>query len=433
MEENSQSIPHEKIYKPTEIIGIFEQILSSQNAHAPIVYIRGIYKQKQHRSQWLYCYDSLKDEDTTKEITLKLSTQQRSALKDGNVLQVGGILNRKISENGIIQLVLEVSRIDVVQNQAIDTDQIKRMELRQKKANDGFKNVDSILEHLLFTGERPKIALLFAQSSITMSDFAAGIQAAMTAIDFFEFRANFANSNELISTLTQIDGQGYTAIAIVQGGGSGIEKLDDLSVLEAVINLQTPTIGAIGHVEEKLFIKECVDKVAPTPNGLGQYFSNMVESISDKQNKSRAALTEQIKQQFNEQIATAKKQNEELQKQLSEITKSNDVTQKRHSDDLQKLQEQIKLLNETHAKQQEQFSQDLRRLQQTNYSLNTNITMLTNANTKAMNDLNDARAQVRNLKYQLSNSNRYSSHGTIYWKIAAIIAFLAFLAAAAGR
>ena len=51
MEENSQSIPHEKIYKPTEIIGIFEQILSSQNAHAPIVYIRGIYKQKQHRSQ----------------------------------------------------------------------------------------------------------------------------------------------------------------------------------------------------------------------------------------------------------------------------------------------------------------------------------------------------------------------------------------------
>ena len=52
MEENSQSIPHEKIYKPTEIIGIFEQILSSQNAHAPIVYIRGIYKQKQHRPQW---------------------------------------------------------------------------------------------------------------------------------------------------------------------------------------------------------------------------------------------------------------------------------------------------------------------------------------------------------------------------------------------
>lgn len=396
--------------------------MSSQNAHAPIVYIRGIYKQKQHRSQWLYCYDSLKDEDSTKEITLKLSTQQRSTLKDGNVVQVGGILNRKISENEIIQLVLEVSRIDVVQNQAIDTDQIKRMELRQKKANDGFKNVDSIIEQLLFTGERPKIALLLAQSSITMSDFAAGINAAKTAIDFIEFRANFANSSELTSVLSEIDTQGFSAIAIVRGGGSGIEKLDDLSVLETIIGLNTPIIGAIGHVEEKLFVKECVDKTVPTPNELGQYFSEMVENISEKQNKSRAALTEQIKNQFNEQLETGKKQNEELQKKLSEITQANEVIQKQHSENLQKLQEQIKSLNEAHAKQQQQFSIDLQRMQQTNTALNSSVTMLTNQGTKAMNDLNEARNQVRSLKQQLHYARK--NGGSKVWKTIAIIAII---------
>ena len=59
--------------------------------------------------------------------------------------------------------------------------------------------------------------------------------------------------------------------------------------------MNTPIIGAIGHVEEKIFIKQLVDKCAPTPNGLGQYFSEMVESVSEKKTKSRAALTEQIK------------------------------------------------------------------------------------------------------------------------------------------
>lgn len=58
--------------------------------------------------------------------------------------------------------------------------------------------------------------------------------------------------------------------------------MDDLSVLDAIANLKTPVIAAIGHVEEKLFIKQLVDKAAPTPNGLGQYFSEMVEKVSEK-------------------------------------------------------------------------------------------------------------------------------------------------------
>ena len=76
-----------------------------------------------------------------------------------------------------------------------------------------------------------------------------------------------------------------------------------------MVNLKTPTIAAIGHVEEKLFIKQLVDKCAPTPNGLGQYFSEMVESVSEKKTKSRAALTEQIKKQFKDQLEAGQKQN----------------------------------------------------------------------------------------------------------------------------
>ena len=111
----------------------------------------------------------------------------------------------------------------------------------------------------------------------------------------------------------------YDAIALVRGGGSGIEALDDLAVLECVANMQKPLICAVGHVDENLFIKNLADKVAPTPNGLGTYFSNMVETVIQKRNNSRAALVEEVKKQYISQIQTAEKQNKALQEQVEKM------------------------------------------------------------------------------------------------------------------
>ena len=460
-------------YKPSEIIGIFNSILAKQSVNAQVVYLRGVYLASGRQPYGGYFYDTLRDEDRQEEITIYLTQQQRESLKNGNLVMVGGVLGRNVNHRGQIQLVLNVSRIDIIQDQAVDESEIKRMELRQKKATIGFKNVDAILEQLLYTGGRPKVALVFAKSSITMSDFEAGINAAKTAIDFTEQRVNFSNSQELVRTLKGIDEFGFAVVAIVRGGGGGIEKLDDLDVLETIVNLKTPVIAAIGHVEEKLFIKQLVDKAAPTPNGLGQYFSEMVESVSEKKTKSRAALTEQIKKQFkdqleagqkqnkelqekltsltkaqeeavkkhneqvqaltkvqaeatkkhNEQVEVLGKQNQELQKKLSEITKAHEATQKQQSEAMVKLQAQMKEQNETHSKQQQEFNVSLKKMQETNGELNKSLSKLTAQNTQAAKDLNDARERQRQLERQLQESS-----GSGIWKIAAIIALLALLA-----
>ena len=392
------------VYKPSEIIGIFNSILAKQSVNAQVVYLRGIYLASGRQSYGGYYYDTLRDEDRQEEITIIVTELQRESLKNGNLVNVGGVIGRNVNSRGQIQINLNVSRIEVVQEQVVDEAEIKRVELRQKKASVGFKNVDGVLEQLLYTDQRPQVALVFAQSSITMSDFEAGINAAKSAIDFTERRVNFSNSQELVRTLQALDEFDFSVIALVRGGGGGIEKLDDLDVLETVVNLKTPTIAAIGHVEEKLFIKQLVDKCAPTPNGLGQYFSEMVESVSEKKTKSRAALTEQIKKQFkdqleagqkqnkelqekltsltkaqeeavkkhneqvqaltkvqaeatkkhNEQVEVLGKQNQELQKKLSEITKAHEATQKQQSEAMVKLQAQMKEQNETHSKQQQE-------------------------------------------------------------------------------
>ena len=455
-QSNSNTTLPATIYKPSELLGLFTSYLSQQDVNRQVIYLQGIYlKNPKHDSRWASRYDILRDENTQTEITLQIPYKLCEDLKDGNLVTVGGVLGRRVQNNSHIQLMLVVSRVEVVQEQAIDENEIKRMELRQKKSSYGFKNVDSILEQLLFTDQRPRIALLFASSSITMSDF-AGINAAKAAIDFSEFRANFSNTNELIGTLRSLDNGDFTVIALVRGGGIQIESLDDVSVLEQIVSMNTPTIGAIGHVEEKIFIKQLVDKCVPTPNGLGQYFSEMVESVSEKKTKSRAALTEQIKKQFKDQLEASLKQNKELQEKLKVLTKAQEDSvkaqqeatkkhneqvqaaqkqnkelqeqlkgiQKSHQEQITKLTEAQKLQQEQQKKQQEELNKSLGKMQESNTQLQKNLAAITTQNTESLKQLALAKEQAKDLEHKLSEALNNKGGNSNVWMVIAIIVII---------
>lgn len=449
-----------KYYKPSELLGMFTSYLSQQDVNRQVIYLQGIYlKNPKHDPRWTSRYDILRDENTQTEITLQIPHKLCEDLKDGNLVTVGGVLGRRVQNNSHIQLMLVVSRVEVVQEQAIDENEIKRMELRRKKAATGFRNVDALLEQLLYTDQRPKIALLFAGTSITMTDFIqGGGDIAKAAFDFAEFRANFSRTAELANTIKGIDAQSYSAIAIVRGGGSGIEALDELDILEAVANLKTPFISAIGHPDEKLFIKELADREVSVPNDLGHYFKDMMETVNEKKTKSRAVLTEQIKKQFKdqleagqkqnkelqeklskltktqeetqkqhkEQVEKANKQNEELQKKLTEINKANETAQKTHAEQLGKLQVQLKAQTEASTKQSKEFNESLKKMQDTNGQLQKTLEKMTAQNTQTSKELNEAKDKARMLEKQLTEAS--SNNGSNIWMIVAIIAIIAFVA-----
>ena len=456
--------PLRVIYKPSELLGMFTSYLSKQDVNLKIIYLRGIYlKNPKHDPRWIYRYDILRDEDTQTEITLQISQKLCSELKDGNLVTVGGVLGKRVQNNSHIQLMLVVSRVEIVQEQVVDEEEQKRIEFRRKKVQIGYKNIDGVLEQKLFIDERPRVALVFAATSITMSDFNAGINAAKSAIDFYEQRVNFANTKELTALLKELDQQKYDVIALVRGGGGGIESLDELDVLDMIVEMQTPIIAAIGHVEEKLFIKQIVDKEAPTPNGLGQYFSDLVETVSEKKNKSRVVLTEQIKKQFQEQLIAAQrqnkelqeklvfltkaqeaaqrlhkeqvevahKQNQELQKKLVGISKANEAAQKLHKEQVevahrqnQELQKKLAGISKANEdiqkahveqinKQSKEFNDSLKMMQEINDNLNKSLQKLTAQNTQAAKDLNEAKERARELQRQLEGARLKTNKGCL--------------------
>lgn len=410
------SSPMVQVFNPSELLNIFSDLLAKQNTSSKVIYLRGIYFKQKYNPGWAYAYDLLRDEYDQQEITMMISPALRDELKDGSLVQVGGTITRKISGKGYIQLVFQVSRVDVVKDQVISEDDMRRGELRTLKSQKGFKNVDLLLEEILFRNERPNVALLFASTSITMSDFDAGKEAAATHIDFHEHRVSFAKSDELVAKLNHLDSAQYDVIALVRGGGGGIEALDDLSVLECVVNLNTPLICAVGHVDEKIFIKNLADYVASTPNGLGTYFSNIVESVIQKRNNSRAARVEEVKKQYIQQIETAEKQNKSLQEQIEKMTKASTNAQanfKSQSESMSKqlldLQESLKTMQKTNADQTKNFNDNLSALQKTNADLQGALTNATAQANKAISELTMANTRNSDFEIQLKESEKKSN------------------------
>lgn len=415
---SDNNLPAVQYYTPVELVGIYRSFLERGKSNG-VVWLRGIYIQKPNQnSQWAAFYDELRDVDSNVTVTLKINRQDRSKLKSNSLVQVGGIIELNPFQNGTIQIVVNVTRYEIVKDQFVTEQDLKRTEIRIAKSKRGFKNVDAVLEDKLFRDERPKVALVFASTSITMQDFNAGVNAAAVKIDFTEKRQSFGNATMLATFLQTLDKSGFDVIALVRGGGGGIEALDEIEVLQAVSTMTTPIICAIGHVGEELFMKSIADKVAPTPNGLGQYFSEMVEKVTAKRNNSRAALIEEVKKQFIKQIDESNKKNKELTEKLDKLTKS-------QAEQMGKLQAQLKTQTDLNAKQSKEFNDNLTKMQKTNSELNTSLQKLTAQNTQAAKDLNEAKDRSRQLEKQLEEAlkkNKGCSTGCL-GMIAAIISF----------
>ena len=183
--------------------------------------------------------------------------------------------------------------------------------------------------------------LVIAATTVTKGDFEDGIRAARASIDFHEERVALTQTKVLCAKLKELDTKGYHAIAMVRGGGIDPNTdVDKPEVIETVVGLKTPFISGVGHKPEKIFLRQVADKWTPTPQGLGQYFSELVEAVTEKRNKSQAALTEQIKKQYQKQIDDSNKKNKELLEQVTKLNKQAEEQRKANAENLKKLNEE---------------------------------------------------------------------------------------------
>ena len=463
------------LFKPSEIIGILRNHLATGQVNQRVVCLRGIYFKGGYVNQYFHtATDRLVDESTSDELSLSMPLNLRDDLENGNVITVHGVLDRSITNKGLIQIVLKVTEVEKIKELAVSEDEVKRTELRRIKSEKGFKNVDSILESLLFQDKRPQIALIYAETSITNDDFEKGVQAARTHIDFKEYRVSFAKTKAFCQTLKQLDTMNYDVIAIIRGGGAGLEALDEVELLETLVNMNTAWMYGAGHEGEKLFILNIADKAIAIPHALGTYFRDITDGVVQKRNNSRAALVKEVEGQFKKQIEDSNKKNQELTKQLEALQKQNKAqteasnkkieeltkAQKEHekvvkamaeqhkkateeanklhktqNETLQKantqLQEQLKTqgktltdLQEQTKKQQEEMNKSLGKMQEANNLLQKNLAAITTQNTESLKQLAQAKEHAKDLEHKLSEALNKNGGNRNVLMIISIIAII---------
>lgn len=448
----SAAVTQVTVYNPNEIINLFSESLARRGAG--IVNVRGIYQKGKNTSYGGYFYDFLKDEFAQYELSIKIPGMLRKGLEEGNLVDMKGTIDRRVSNNCTVQLTLNVTGVIVIQEQTFSEEELRRIEIRKKKSQAGYRKVDNILEGAIFADRRPSVALVFADSSITDADFDAGKQAAEVQIDFTEYRVSFARPRDFVNTLHEADSRGHDVICVVRGGGSGLEALENLDVLDCIAGMGTAVVSAVGHAADKVFINEISDLEIGTPSLLGSYFKDLVEKVAKKKADSTAALTRKIEAQFKEQIETSKKQNAELQKKFDELSKNSaeatkkhdeqvkesqaqnkklqemvdamskgaGLTQKKYNEQVAGLQAQLKTITESNQKQSEELTKKIGEMQQT-------VTRLTDTNTRTNAQLIEANKRNGELQAQLAAAKGKggSKALTIVFAIISVILLLALI------
>ena len=441
----SENIPAPaNLFKPSEIIGILRNHLATGQVNQKVVCLRGIYFKGGYVNQYFHtATDRLVDESTSDELSLSMPLNLRDDIENGNVITVHGVLDRSITNKGLIQIVLKVTEVEKIKELAVSEDEVKRTELRRIKSEKGFKNVDSILETLLFQDKRPQVALVYAETSITNDDFEKGVQAARTHIDFKEYRVSFAKTKAFCHTLKQLDTMNFDVIAVIRGGGAGLEALDEVELLETLVNMNTAWMYGAGHEGEKLFILNIADKAIAIPHALGTYFRDITDGVVQKRNNSRAALVKEVEAQFKKQLEESNKKNKELLAQIEKMTKQQQEQTKANKENIEKLTEQQKKNleaqqkknDETLAKFQAQSKQQMEQSQKQNAALQKQLAELSKSQKESVDKLTEQNKQTntllekerqhsRELERKLAAKPNYMSTFIIIAIIAAIIGFI---------
>lgn len=446
MTENLSTTSYPAIYTPQEVVSIFREQLRTP---AKVIVLEGIYYQNPRSGNYGgYFYDVLRGQNDTFEIKVIIPLAIRERLNNGTLVQLAGTISKEIRNQSIIELQFHVTRYDVIQEDIVTDQQQQLLQLLSEKSACGYRNVDSLLESILFRNDRPRVALLFASGSITDVDFQRGLEAASSHIDFVKHDVAFAQISRFIEKILTLDKDRYHVLAIVRGGGSGInEVFNTPELIKSLIKLNTPLVCGVGHPEEKPFIGRIADKDLGTPSLLGVYFKELVNRVLEQREKSRAVLVEQVKKQYQERILSAEKQNKELQDKFAALSKNQEDNQKNHTEQMRlseirnkELQDKIVVINKNFEEQikamQKQYettnrqlkvyeeqaktsNENFSKIQQTNNELQKSLSKLNAQNTQAAKDLADAKVYAAQLEQQLKQKNK-----GCFGLIAMIISFI---------
>jgi len=261
-----------------------------------VFHVKGIYKAGKGVNYNGSYYDSLKDEFSDTSITFVIPAILRQKLKDGQLIEAIAYLGKKQQAAGArIELFLNVTELLSRQEKVVDEKEQKALELIQRKAHAGYKDLRAAIKNKLYAQEPVNITIMIGQNAIIDNDIRHQLKDAAQAYNIEWIRINLSHASEIISKLEEYD-EGEILV-LSRGGGENIQLFNNPAITEAALNLQSVFVTAIGHHDDEPLLQKVADKAFITPTSLGQFLYDTYIHTLEETNHSKARMITDITRQ----------------------------------------------------------------------------------------------------------------------------------------
>jgi exodeoxyribonuclease VII large subunit len=177
-------------------------------------------------------------------------------------------------------------------------------------------DVQGLLTDLLRKGETPSIALILGESAIVDRDVEASLGEARRRYRMDKKPVNLTDPSAVAEAIAQAAGGPYHLLALIRGGGEGLQTLDRPEVWEAVASCPKPIVVALGHAANTLWVEALADQSFPTPTALGHFLKQAVEAV--EREKETAKLTDLL-HRAQEEVRAVRAEREQLKERLARL------------------------------------------------------------------------------------------------------------------
>lgn len=302
---------------PSMLVNLFANSMPSHFMERPHR-VRGEYiAGKGVCYQGMY-YDLMKDEASEGSISLVVPGAIRVQLTEGQLIEVIGYLNRRVTNTGA-RIELQLAVTDLISNEAgtIDEAHIRQFEVLEKKAAKGFRDVDGFIKSAILEDRKLFIEVIMGKSGIIDSDITHQMKDATGFYDLRFNRVNLSNEYELTSAMKNSKAD---IVVVSRGGGDRLEIFDYVPIAEAALEIQKPFVTAIGHAKDILLLQRIADKGFITPTAFGQYLNEMYNLTIEEKSKSKGRAveeaTEHLRKLFQKELDTSNESLRVLKEQL---------------------------------------------------------------------------------------------------------------------
>ena len=273
-------------------------------------------------------------------ITILVPPLIRNELQPNKTVTVNGFVTRRvINTSGSIQIQLTVTDLVAQTQNKYNDEDLKKIEVMQRKAVIGYRDVYSWLKEQIISEQPFKIGIIIGKTGIIDNDIKHQLRESIGFYDISFHRINLSSEEEILTTLDRLNNENYGLIALSRGGGDNLDIFNRFSIAEKAVGLESLFITAIGHKDDITLLQKVADKSFITPSELGQFLNDTFNHTVEELENSKAKLIESVKLQL---TANYQKEIDNLNERL----KANEELRLQTAKDLEKVyKEKTELLN----------------------------------------------------------------------------------------